>query len=64
VHWTDRLLDSFFSFRPARNWRCRFPEHRGSHYQDMVATDGCAEAEWLLHGLTIARLLRLEGGRS
>jgi hypothetical protein len=59
----DRLLDSFFSFKPARNWRCRFPEHRGAHYQDAIATDGGTEAEWLLHGRTVARLLKLEGGR-
>ena len=59
----DRLLNSFFSFRPARNWRCRFPEHYGSHYQDAVATDGGTEAEWQLHGHTIARLLKLDGGR-
>jgi hypothetical protein len=58
----DRLVNSFFSFKPARNWRCRFPEHRGSHYQDMVATDGCAEAEWRLHGHVIARLSKLDGG--
>ena len=63
MHWMDRLLEAFFSFRPARNWRCRFPEHGGSHYQDVVATGGGAEAEWLLHGHAIARLLRLEGGR-
>jgi len=63
MYWMDRLLDSFFSFRPARNWRCRFPEHYGAHYQDMVATDGGTEAEWLLHGNAIARLLKLEGGR-
>jgi len=63
MDWMEKLLDSFFSFKPAWNWRCRFPEHRGSHYQDMVATDGGTEAEWLLHGNAIARLLRLEGGR-
>jgi hypothetical protein len=62
MDWMDRLLEAFFSFRPARNWRCRFPEHRGSHYQDMVATDG-AEAEWLLHGHVVARLSKLDGGR-
>ena len=62
MDWMEKLLDSFFSFRHARNWRCRFPEHRGSHYQDMVAADG-ATAEWLLHGHAIARLLKLEGGR-
>ena len=62
MYWMDRLVNSFFSFKPARNWRCRFPEHRGSHYQDMVATDGCAEAEWLLHGNVIARLSKLDGG--
>jgi hypothetical protein len=62
MDWMEKLLDSFFSFKPARNWRCRFPEHRGSHYQDMVATDGGTEAEWLLHGNAIARLLKLDGG--
>ena len=61
MHWMDRLVNSFFSFRPARNWRCRFPEHNGSHYQDEIAVDG-ATAEWLLHGKLIARLLKLEGG--
>jgi hypothetical protein len=63
MHWMDRLLEAFFSFRYARNWRCRFPEHGGSHYQDVVATGGGTEAEWLLHGHAIARLSRLEGGR-
>jgi hypothetical protein len=57
----DRLINSFFSFRPARNWRCRFPEHYGAHYQDEVAADG-ATAEWRLHGHAIARLSKVDGG--
>jgi len=62
MYWMDRLVNSFFSFRPARNWRCRFPEHNGAHYQDEV-TAGSKVAEWRLHGHVIARLSKLDGGR-
>jgi hypothetical protein len=62
MHWMERLLNAFFSFRYARNWRCRFPEHYGAHYQDEVAADG-ATAEWRLHGHVVARLSKLDGGR-
>jgi len=62
MDWMEKLLDSFFSFRSARNWCCRFPGHNGAHYQDEVAPDSSA-VEWRLHGHVIARLSRLEGGR-
>jgi len=62
MYWMDRLVNSFFSFKLARNWRCRFPEHNGMHYQDEV-TVGIEVAEWRLHGHVIARLSKLDGGR-
>jgi hypothetical protein len=57
--WFERLFRAFVEFRPARNWKCRYPPHRGEHYQDeIVVQDGASE--WYLHGKLIARLVRVE----
>jgi len=57
----EGLLDAFFSFKEARNWRCKYPPHGGRHWQDeiVVVEDPVREAKraaWLLHGERIASL--------
>jgi hypothetical protein len=55
MDWFERLFKAFVEFRPARNWKCRYPPHRGEHYQDeIVVQDGASE--WYLHNHLIARL--------
>jgi hypothetical protein len=60
----DRLLESFFSFKPAASWPCRY--HGGAHRQDEVAVSALgtehATAEWRLHGNLIARLAKAPSG--
>jgi hypothetical protein len=60
----DRLLESFFSFKPAASWPCRY--HGGAHRQDEVAVSALgtehATAEWRLHGNPIARLAKAPSG--
>jgi len=64
VRWMDRLLESFFSFEPAKGWLCKY--HHGAHRQDEVAVRirGAEHsvAEWRLHGNQIARLAKAPSG--
>jgi hypothetical protein len=55
--WFERLFKAFISFRPARNWKCRY--HNGIHYQDEISVTQEGDkrvSEWYLHGHLIASL--------
>jgi len=69
--WLDRLLDAFFSFRPARGMPCHF--HNYEHPRDMIVVSkiydspqGNLKGEasiWLLHDHPIAIYEPIEDGR-
>jgi len=59
--WLDRLLEAFFSFRPARGMPCHF--HNYTHPRDMIVVSEIYDSQgnpkgktstWLLHGHPIA----------
>jgi len=60
VDWFERLFKCFIEFRECHNWRCRYIDHRGEHWQDETLTiyDEHPVSIWKLHGRVIAQLHR------
>jgi hypothetical protein len=58
MDWFERLFKCFIEFRDCHNWRCRYIEHRGEHWQDETITiyDEHPVSIWKLHGHIIAQL--------
>jgi hypothetical protein len=55
----DRVIESFFSFREGKSYRCKY--HNGVHYVDRVVINKDLVARYMLHGHEIAVLNRYGG---
>jgi len=68
--WLDRLLEAFFTFKPAKGMPCHY--HNYTHPRDMIVVSEIYDSQgnrkgkastWLLHGHPIAIYEPIEDGR-